>query len=287
MTSQQIFTQQAMSAEMLDADTERELAYAWQESRDERALKRLVTAYTRLAVAMAAKFKRYGLPMDDLIQEACLGLMKAADRFDPTRKVRFSTYAIWWVKAALQEAVMRNHSSVRIGSTSAQKSLFFNLRRVRAELEREAFTTGEELDSITLRQRIAEEVGVSIRDVELMESRLAGPDFSLHVEQAEDGGRLWIDTIEDEGPLTDEVVTNGRDLITLSGWLAEALEGLNPRERRIIHERKLKEEPRTLESLGQEFDLSKERIRQIEAAALRKLRKLLSGRRAEIEAHFA
>ena len=128
------FSRRAMKAELLDAETELKLAYAWRDHRDEQALHRLITAYMRLAISMAAKFKRYCAPINDLIQEAGLGLMKAADKFDPDRGVRFSTYAVWWIKASVQDYVMRNWSMVRTGSTSSQKSLFFNLRRVQAQL---------------------------------------------------------------------------------------------------------------------------------------------------------
>ena len=180
----------AMKAEMLDAETELKLAYAWRDDRDEAALHRLITAYMRLAVSMASKFKRYGAPMNDLIQEAGLGLMKAADKFDPDRGVRFSTYAIWWIKASIQDYVMRNWSMVRTGSTSSQKSLFFNLRRVQARLERESEAVGEKLDKHQLRQMISTEIGVPIHDVEMMEGRLSGSDYSLNATQTtEDEGR--------------------------------------------------------------------------------------------------
>ena len=132
----QNFNRRAMQAEMLSAEDERALALAWRDDRDEAALHRLITAYMRLAISMASKFRRYGAPMNDLVQEASLGLMKAADKFDPDRGVRFSTYAMWWIRASIQEHVMRNWSMVRTGSTSSQKSLFFNLRRVQARLER-------------------------------------------------------------------------------------------------------------------------------------------------------
>ena len=174
------FSRTAMNAELLDAETELRLAYAWRDDRDEQALHRLINAYMRLAISMAAKFKRYGAPMNDLVQEASVGLMKAADKFDPDRGVRFSTYAMWWIKASIQEYVMRNWSMVRTGSTSAQKSLFFNLRRVQSQLEREASTRGEKLDGHQLREMIAAEVGVPLRDVETMECRLGGGDFSLN-----------------------------------------------------------------------------------------------------------
>ncbi|QGX97341.1 RNA polymerase factor sigma-32 [Roseovarius faecimaris] len=273
----------AMKAELLDAETELKLAYAWRDHRDEEALHRLIKAYMRLAISMAAKFKRYGAPMNDLIQEAGLGLMKAADKFDPDRGVRFSTYAVWWIKASVQDYVMRNWSMVRTGSTSAQKSLFFNMRRVQAQLEREAFAQGEELDRHQLREMIAQEVGVPLRDVEMMEGRLSGSDFSLNATQSsEDEGREWLDTLEDEGPRGDQMVEEDHDLGTLRGWLGEAMGKLNDRERFIIRERKLRDEPRTLESLGEELKLSKERVRQLEAAAYVKMRKHLERHGSEV-----
>ncbi|MFT7311317.1 MAG: RNA polymerase sigma-32 factor, partial [Paracoccaceae bacterium] len=180
----QSMSRRAMRAELLDAETELRLAYAWRDERDEAALHRLITAYMRLAISMASKFKRYGAPMNDLIQEAGLGLMKAADKFDPDRGVRFSTYAVWWIKASIQDYVMRNWSMVRTGSTSSQKSLFFNMRRVQARLEREAASAGERLDGYQLRQMIATEVGVPLHDVEMMEGRLSGSDYSLNATQS-------------------------------------------------------------------------------------------------------
>jgi len=268
-------TKRAMGAEMLDADTELALARAWRDNGDEKALHRLVNAYMRLAISMAARYRRYGAPMPDLIQEAGVGLMKAAEKFDPDRGVRFSTYAVWWIKASIQDYVMRNWSMVRTGSTSSQKALFFNLRRVRAKLERQAGANGEVLDGYRLREMIAEEVGVPLRDVEMMDARLAGADFSLNAQQAGEEGREWVETLEDDAPQAAETVTRGADLDRVRGWLADALASLNARERMIIVERKLRDEPRTLESLGQELGLSKERIRQLEAQALSKLRKRL------------
>ena len=139
-------SRKAMKAELLDAETELTLARAWRDHRDEQALHRLINAYMRLAISMAGKFRRYGAPMNDLIQEAGLGLMKAAEKFDPERGVRFSTYAVWWIRASIQDYVMRNWSMVRTGSTSSQKTLFFNLRRVQAKFEREAMARGERSD---------------------------------------------------------------------------------------------------------------------------------------------
>ncbi len=273
----------AMKAELLDAETELKLAYAWRDQRDEAALHRLITAYMRLAISMAAKYKRYGAPMNDLIQEAGLGLMKAADKFDPDRGVRFSTYAVWWIKASIQDYVMRNWSMVRTGSTSSQKSLFFNLRRVQARLEREAMARGEELDRHQMRHKISTEIGVPLHDVEMMEGRLSGSDFSLNATQSsEDEGREWIDTLEDDGAQSSEIVEERHDRQTLRDWLVEAIGTLNPREQFIIRERKLRDPARTLESLGQELNLSKERVRQLEAAAFAKMRKQLENRSEEV-----
>ena len=276
----------AMKAELLDAETELRLAYAWRDERDEAALHRLITAYMRLAISMASKFKRYGAPMNDLIQEAGLGLMKAADKFDPDRGVRFSTYAVWWIKASIQDYVMRNWSMVRTGSTSSQKSLFFNMRRVQARLERESAASGEVLDKHQLRQMISTEIGVPLHDVEMMEGRLSGSDYSLNATQSvDDEGREWIDALEDESVQAAETVENQHDTETLREWLLTALNGLNDRERFIVRERKLRDTPRTLESLGQELNLSKERVRQLEAAAFTKMRKSLETQSREVH-HF-
>ena len=275
-----------MKAELLDAETELRLAYAWRDERDEAALHRLITAYMRLAISMASKFKRYGAPMNDLIQEAGLGLMKAADKFDPDRGVRFSTYAVWWIKASIQDHVMRNWSMVRTGSTSSQKSLFFNMRRVQARLERESQAAGETLDKHQLRQLISTEIGVPLHDVEMMEGRLSGSDYSLNATQSvDDEGREWIDALEDEGAQAAETVEHSHDTEQLRAWLLDALNGLNERERFIVRERKLLDEPRTLESLGQELKLSKERVRQLEAAAFGKMRKALESQSREVH-HF-
>lgn len=279
-------SRQAMKAELLDAETELRLAYAWRDQRDEQALHRLITAYMRLAISMASKFRRYGAPMNDLIQEASLGLMKAADKFDPDRGVRFSTYAVWWIKASIQDYVMRNWSMVRTGSTSSQKALFFNLRRVQAKLEREAAQRGEVLDQFQLRQMVATEVGVSLSDVEMMEGRLSGSDFSLNAAQSTDeDGREWIDALEDDSIQAAEAVEGSHDAEHLRTWLVRAMQALNPRERYIVAERKLKDEGRTLESLGEELGLSKERVRQLEAAAFAKMRRNLEQQSREVH-HF-
>ena len=284
----QTLSRRAMKAELLDAETELQLAYAWRDERDVQALHRLINAYMRLAISMAAKFKRYGAPMNDLIQEAGLGLMKAADKFDPDRGVRFSTYAVWWIKASIQDYVMRNWSMVRTGSTSSQKSLFFNMRRVQAKIEREAAAQGENLDGHQLRHMIATEIGVPLRDVEMMEGRLSGSDYSLNATQSvEDEGREWIDTLQDDAEQAAQIVEASHDNEQLRDWLVHAMGALNERERFIVRERKLREESRTLESLGTELGLSKERVRQLEAAAFAKMRKSLETQYGEVKNFLA
>jgi RNA polymerase sigma-32 factor len=269
-------TRQAMKAELLDAETEASLARAWRDARDAAALHRLVQAYMRLAISVAARYRRYGMAMPDLIQEASLGLMKAADKFDPDRGVRFSTYAVWWIKASVQDAVMRNWSLVRTGSTSAQKALFFNLRRVQARLQREAAQRGEALDGHQLTERVALDMGLTMADVQMMDGRLSGGDFSLNVPQGSDeDGREWVEVLEDDAPATEAHVAAQQDLARLRSVLAGELARLNARERHILTERLLRDAPRTLESLGAELSLSKERVRQLEAAALKKLRRKL------------
>lgn len=278
---------EAMAAELLDAETEAALARAWRNDGDERALHRLVTAYLRLAIAMAAKYRRYGAPMNDLIQEAGVGLMKAASKFDPDRGVRFSTYAVWWIKASIQDYVMRNWSLVRTGSTSAQKSLFFNMRRVRAKVESEMELEGRDATSAEIQREIAAELGVPLRDVTMMETRLSGADFSLNAQQAGEDGREWVETLEDDGPRAEEQVARDSDLARARSWLSEALEALTPRERMIIAARKLADEPETLESLGIKLRLSKERVRQLETQALRKMRKRLETDHGDVARQLA
>lgn len=269
-------TRKSMRAEMLDADTEVSLARKWRDQRDAAALHRLIHAYMRLAISMAGKFRRSGLSQSDLIQEASLGLMKAADRFDPDRGVRFSTYAVWWIRAGLQDHVMRNWSIVRTGSTTSQKSLFFNLRRVQARLEREAMARGETLDSHQICEKIAAEIGVSLGDTRMMLGRMSGSDMSLNATQSsEDSSREWVEMLEDEAAIGAETVIHRRDHAHLRNRLTLAMDTLSERERFILRERRLREDSRTLADLGDEMGLSKERVRQLEAAALTKMKRTL------------
>ncbi|GAA6209595.1 RNA polymerase factor sigma-32 [Cognatishimia sp. WU-CL00825] len=271
--SNNLVTRSAMKAEMLDVETEQALARAWRDDRDEAALHRLVNAYMRLAISMATRFRRYGVPMNDLIQEAGVGLMKAAEKFDPDRGVRFSTYAVWWIKASVQDHVMRSWSLVRTGSTSSQKSLFFNLKRVQAQLEREARSENQSLDRFQLSQRVAMEIGVSVSDVEMMQGRLQGGDYSLNaVQGGDEDGREWIDVLEDDAAIGAEGADRDRDRRFLRGKLVEALDVLSDREKMIVRQRKLGEKARTLEKLGADLGISKERVRQLEVAALAKMR---------------
>ncbi len=269
-------TSKAMKAELLDAETELKLARDWYHNHCEKSLHRLVNAYMRLAISMATKYSRYGVDSTELIQEAGVGLMKAAKKFDPERGVRFSTYATWWIKASIQDFVLRNWSLVRTGSTASQKSLFFNLKRVKSKLEREVEKSGISVDYGSLNSMIADQMGVPLRDVEMMETRLMGSDFSLNSLQQNEEGREWIETLEDENSIGAESVEKENDNIKVRSWIEEALDTLNSREKRIVVDRKLADKPRTLDAIGGELGVSKERVRQLETQALKKLKKHLS-----------
>ncbi|HQX27826.1 MAG TPA: RNA polymerase factor sigma-32 [Alphaproteobacteria bacterium] len=263
----------SMNEPMLERDHELDLARRWKNNRDEKALHEMVTSYTRLVVSIASRFRNYGLPMGDLIQEGNVGLMQAAERFDPEREVRFSTYASWWIRAAIQDYILRNWSIVRTGTTAAQKSLFFNFRRLRAKIENR--TEREGLDNAG-REQIAKELGVDVSDVESMEGRLAGTDHSLNATVGEDGDSEWQDFLEDGNPNPEEIVIGMKDAKTRSAWLKKALNGLSDRERTIIKERHLGYETVTLEDLGKTLGISKERVRQLEQRAMDKLRVSMS-----------
>jgi RNA polymerase sigma-32 factor len=206
--------------------------------------------------------------MGDLVQEGNVGLMQAAARFEASRGVRFSTYASWWIRSAMQDYILRNWSIVRTGTTAAQKALFFNLRRLRARINEDA---GGQL-SQEGREFIATELNVPLADVESMEVRLGASDQSLNAPLAEEGDGNWQDFLADTRPTPEEVVTGLRDADTRSRWLNEALTALSAREQTIIRQRRLQEEGATLEELGKSLGVSKERVRQLEQRALEKLR---------------
>lgn len=262
------FIKASMKEPLLLRDHEFDLARKWREESEVSALHELVRAYTRLVVATAARFRNYGLPMGDLVQEGNVGLMQAASRFEPDREVRFSTYAAWWIRSAMQDYILRNWSIVRTGTTAAQKSLFFNLRRLRARIED---VSGRPLTHEG-RQKIARELNVGIDEVEAMETRLGAIDQSLNAPISEGGEDDWQDFLSDSRPSPEDVVIGLRDSETRSRWLADALRELSPRERTIISQRRLREEGATLEELGRELGVSKERVRQLEHRALLKLR---------------
>ena len=263
------FIKASMREPLLAREHEFELARKWRENQDERALHELVRAYTRLVVSTASRFRNYGLPMGDLVQEGNVGLMQAAARFEPDREVRFSTYAAWWIRSAMQDYILRNWSIVRTGTTAAQKSLFFNLRRLRAKVE-DAASSGGLTDAGRL--WIAEELGVEVTDVEAMEMRLSASDQSLNSPISESSEDDWQDFLSDNRPSPEDVVIGMRDGNTRSKWLAEALGELSERERTIIRARRLRDDGATLEELGRELGVSKERVRQLEHRALLKLR---------------
>ncbi|MAZ18756.1 MAG: RNA polymerase factor sigma-32 [Ahrensia sp.] len=259
----------AMSAPYLERDEEHELAVLWKEKQDQDALHKITTAHMRLVISMASKFRNFGLPMNDLIQEGHVGLLEAAARFEPAREVRFSTYATWWIRASMQDYILRNWSIVRGGTSSAQKALFFNLRRLRARLAQSGATPAQS----SIHRQISDALGVSEKDVALMDARLSGPDTSLSAPVSdEEGGSARMDFLVDDHPLQDEIVEEIIDEKRRSDWLRKALEILNDREKRIIKRRRLSEDGATLESLGVELGISKERVRQIENRALEKLR---------------
>ncbi|MGF1561338.1 MAG: RNA polymerase factor sigma-32 [Geminicoccaceae bacterium] len=270
--AQRRFIRESMNAPLLSREHELDLAYRWRDHGDETALHELVSAYMRLVISTASRFRNYGLPMNDLVQEGTVGLMQAAARFEPEREVRFSTYAAWWIRSAMQDFILRNWSVVRTGTTAAQKALFFNLRRLRAKIED---GVNGRLDDDS-RQTIATELNVSKADVEAMEARLSAADQSLNATISIEGEDEWQDFLADDRPDPEETVGTFRDTEVRSKWLYDALDKLSPREQLIIKERRLCDEARTLEDLGKELGISKERVRQIEHRALQKMRTTLT-----------
>lgn len=266
----------AMRAPMLEREYEADLGRRWRDNEDQKALNELVSSHIRLAVKIASGFRGYGLPVPDLIQEGNIGLLEAAKRFDPEKGFRFSTYASWWILAGVQEFIVRNASIIRLGSTPAQKSLFFNLRRLRAKI---ASVDGALMTDAN-RQEIASILNVPVNAVERMEAQLSGPDRSLNITVGEDGDELQ-NFLKDDRPNPEENVIDRMDTEIRSEWLQDALQTLSPREKDIIQHRFLDGDKTTLADIGESYGVTKERIRQIESRALSKLKTVLG------EAHGA
>jgi RNA polymerase sigma-32 factor len=257
----------AMTQELLSEEREHTLATAWRDKGDKEALRELVTAYIRLVVTVASRYRNYGLPFGDMVQEGNVGLMQAAARFDPGRGVRFSTYATWWIRSSIQEYILRNWSIVRSGTSAAQKALFFNLRWMRARIERNGGVMTDRL-----KKQIAEQLKVPVADVEAMTQRLSGRDQSLNEPMGPDSDDEWQDHLPAESLNPEEIVIAASERDVRERWLREALTELSPRERLIVEERMLRDEKVTLEEVGQSLGITKERVRQIETKAFNKLR---------------
>ena len=266
------YIKSSMSTPLLSREREFDLATRWRRDGDEAALHDLVRAYARLVVSAASRFRNYGLPMGDLVQEGNVGLMQAAARFEPERDVRFSTYAAWWIRSAMQDYILRNWSIVRTGTTAAQKALFFNLRRLRARIEDASSTRLTDEG----RRWIAQQLNVDVGDVESMEMRMSGHDQSLNATVSDGSEDDWQGFLADDRPNPEAVVIGMRDGQSRSRWLAEAIGELSAREQKIIRQRRLVDDGATLEELGRELGVSKERVRQLEHRALQKLRQAMT-----------
>jgi RNA polymerase sigma-32 factor len=263
---------------ILSPERELDLALAWRDDGDKAALQDLVGSHLRLVIKIARGFAGYGLPVSDLIAEGNVGLMQAAQKFDPDRGFRFATYAMWWIRAAIQEYILHSTSIVKMGTTAAQKKLFFNLRQLKGRLEQ--FEAGD-LSPETV-ATIAAELGVPEKDVVEMNRRMSGADGSLNETVLEDGEIEWLDRLVDERPTQETVVAEADELTQRRKLLGDAMAGLNAREREILVERRLRDEPLTLEDLSRRFHVSRERIRQLEVRAVDKLRKGMLGAAATL-----
>ena len=254
---------------ILAPDEERELAVAWRDRRNGHALERLVGSHLRLVIKIARGFGGYGLPLPDLVAEGNVGLMQAAQKFDPERGFRFATYATWWIRAAIQEYILHSWSLVKMGTTAAQKKLFFNLRRLKSQMEE--LEQGDLSPSTVT--AIATELDVPEQEVIEMNRRLSSNDSSLDAALSSDGETNWLELLADDRPTQESVIADADELALRRRLVGQALERLDDRERRILFERRLKDDPSTLESLSQQFCVSRERVRQIEVRAFEKLQK--------------
>ncbi len=254
---------------MLDPEEEYILAKRWKEHGDVAAAHRLVTSHLRLVAKIAMGYRGYGLPMNEIISEGNVGLMQAVKRFDPDRGYRLATYAMWWIRAAIQEYILRSWSLVKMGTTAAQKKLFFNLRRLKSRLDE--FEEGD-LHPESVRE-IARTLDVAEQDVIEMNRRLGGPDHSLNAMLRADGDSEWQDWLVDDSESQEDTVAEQEELDYRRGLLADAMTVLNEREKHILTERRLKEPATTLEELSGQYGISRERVRQIEVRAFEKLQK--------------
>ncbi|WP_119302210.1 RNA polymerase sigma factor RpoH [Dongia deserti] len=256
---------------MLEQSEEFMLAKRWQEHQDTEAAHRLVTSHLRLVAKIAMGYRGYGLPMSEVISEGNVGLMQAVKRFDPDKGFRLATYAMWWIRAAIQEYILHSWSLVKIGTTAAQKKLFFNLRRVKGQLKalEEGDLRPETVSEIATRLEVPES------DVIDMNRRLAAPDHSLNAPVRMDGEGEWQEWLVDEGESQESQLAESQEFGRRQKLLDRALNLLNPRERRILSERRLKDEPTTLEDLSKEFGISRERVRQIEVRAFDKVQRAI------------
>jgi len=257
---------------ILAPEQEYMLAKRFQEHGDTEAAAQLVTSHLRLVAKIAMGYRGYGLPVSELISEGNIGLMQGVKKFEPDRGFRLATYAMWWIRASIQEFILRSWSLVKMGTTAAQKKLFFNLRRMKAKLD--AFEDGDlSPEHLT---KIATDLGVTEEEVTSMNRRMAmGGDTSLNVPMREDGESQWQDWLQDDGPLQDEAVAEAQEADVRHSMLTEAMDDLNEREKHILTERRLTDDPKTLEELSQVYGVSRERVRQIEVRAFEKLQKAM------------
>ena len=255
---------------LLQPEQEYMLAKRFQEHGDTEAAAQLVTSHLRLVAKIAMGYRGYGLPTSELISEGNIGLMQGVKKFEPDRGFRLATYAMWWIRASIQEYILRSWSLVKMGTTAAQKKLFFNLRRMKSKLD--AFEDGDLSPENVA--KIATDLGVAESDVVSMNRRMAmGGDTSLNVSMNEDGEGQWQDWLADDGPLQDQVVAEEQEANVRHGMLVSAMDDLNDREKHILTERRLTDDPKTLEELSQVYGVSRERVRQIEVRAFEKLQK--------------
>ena len=252
---------------ILTDEEEKRLAIDWLKNGDTKAAQKLVTSHLRLVAKIAMGYKGYGLPLFDLISEGNLGLIQAIRKFDPEKGFRLATYAIWWIRASIQEYVLHSWSLVKIGTTAAQKKLFFNLRRLRNQLKKyeEGYLTNDQIKSIS------DDLGVTQEEVKQMEGRVFNQDFSLNTPLNDENDSEWIDQVEDETIDTVSKVEQGDELKKRKALYKQAVTKLEPREIEILTARRLDEEPKTLEDLSQKYSISRERVRQIENKDIKKL----------------